>query len=122
VTARPILFLVPARGGSRRVPAKNLRPVGGVPLVGLAVRRALAAAALVAGGPHAVVCSTDDETIAATAAAWGAEVPFRRPPPLATSEASSADVAVHALDVPNEVRRTRRFPRTAMAGVLGGGL
>lgn len=94
----PVLFLVPARGGSRRVPGKNLREVAGVPLVGWAVRIARQAAAAVPGGPHATVCSTDDPTIAAAAAAWGAEIPFLRPTGLATDDASSADVALHALD------------------------
>ena len=52
----------------------------------------------VPGGPHAVVCSTDDATIAALARAWGAEVPFSRPRELATADATSVDVALHALD------------------------
>lgn len=94
----PVLFLVPARGGSRRVPGKNLRTVAGIPLVGSAVRIARLAAATVPGGPHAVVCSTDDTAIAAAAAAWHAEVPFLRPAELAGDAASSIDVALHALD------------------------
>ncbi len=93
----PILFLIPARGGSRRVPGKNLRHVGGIPLVGRAARTARAAAALLPGGPHCVVCSTDDPAIAAAAAAWGAEV-LDRPPALAADEAGSVDVALHALE------------------------
>lgn len=93
----PILFLVPARGGSRRVPGKNLRLVGGIPLVGRASRAALAAAASLDGGPHRVVCSTDDDGIAEAAATWGAEV-LARPAALATDEATSLDVALHALD------------------------
>ena len=93
-----ILFLVPARGGSRRVPGKNLRAVGGIPLVGWAVRNGLAAASALSGGPHRVVCSTDDEAIADAAAAWGATIQ-RRPPELATDDATSASVALHALDV-----------------------
>jgi len=93
-----VLFLVPARGGSVRVPRKNLRLVAGIPLVGRAVRAARLAAEAVPGGPHAVVCSTDDPEIAAAAADWGAEVPFTRPPGLATATATSADAAIHALD------------------------
>jgi UDP-hydrolysing UDP-N-acetyl-D-glucosamine 2-epimerase len=91
-----VLFLVPARGGSRRVPGKNLRTVGGVPLVARAIRVAHAAAAQLAGGPHLVVCSTDDQAIAATATAEGAEV-LIRPGALATDQATSVDVALHAL-------------------------
>lgn len=92
-----ILFLIPARGDSRRIPGKNLRLVGGIPLVGRAVRTGRAAAALLEGGPHPVVCSTDHPEIAASAAAWGAHV-LQRPAALATDEASSIDVALHALD------------------------
>ena len=92
-----VLFLVPARGGSVRVPGKNLALVAGIPLVGRAVRAARLAAARIDCGPHAVVCSTDDPAIAAAAAAWGAEV-LARPVQLATAGATSVDVALHALD------------------------
>ncbi len=95
----PILFLVPARGGSKRVPGKNLREVGGIPLVGRAVRTGLGAAAALGGmaAGNRVVCSTDDDAVAATAEAWGGEV-LRRPAGLATDTATSLDVALHALD------------------------
>jgi N,N'-diacetyllegionaminate synthase len=93
----PVLFLVPARGGSRRVPGKNLRHVAGIPLVGHAIRTARLAAAGLADGPHPVVCSTDDQTIADVARTWGGDVPFIRPPHLASDAATSADVALHAL-------------------------
>ena len=93
-----VLFLVPARGGSVRVPGKNLRLVAGIPLVARAARTARLAAATVPGGPHAVVCSTDDPVVAATARAWGAEVPFLRPASLADATATSVDVALHAID------------------------
>ena len=91
-----ILFLVPARGGSKRVPGKNLRPVGGIPLVARAVRVGFEAARALGGGAHRVVCSTDDPAIAAIAAAWGAEV-IDRPASLAGDDATSVDVALHAL-------------------------
>lgn len=93
----PVLFLIPARGGSRRVAGKNLRLVAGIPLVGHAVRTARLAALGLAGGPHPVVCSTDDATIAATALAWGGAVPFIRPDALAGDDATSVAVALHAL-------------------------
>jgi CMP-N-acetylneuraminic acid synthetase len=96
IVAAPTLFLVPARDGSKRITGKNLRLVGGIPLVGWAVRTGLAAAAVLADGPHRVVCSTDDDAIAATALAWGAEV-IRRPSVLASDDASSAAVALDAL-------------------------
>ncbi len=94
----PVLFLIPARGGSRRGPTKNLREVAGIPLVGWAARIARAAASGLGGGPHRVVCSTDDPTIARVAASWGAEVPFVRAAELASDAAGSVDVALDALD------------------------
>ena len=94
----PVLFLIPARGGSKSLPGKNLRTVGGIPLVGRAARTARQAVRRLPGGGHRVVCSTDAPEIAAAAKSWGAEVPFLRPEPLATDTADSADVALHALD------------------------
>ena len=91
------LFLIPARGGSRRVEGKNLRLVGGIPLVGRAARVGRLAAGALDGGPHRVVCSTDDATIAGLARRWGAEV-LDRPAGLATDSASSQDVVLDALD------------------------
>jgi len=93
----PILFLVPARGGSRRIPRKNLREVAGIPLVGHAVRTARLTAGQLPGGPHIVACSTDDAEIAAAARAWGAEI-IDRPAHLATDKATSVDAVIHALD------------------------
>jgi N,N'-diacetyllegionaminate synthase len=94
----PVLFLIPARGGSQRVPGKNLRTVAGIPLVAHAIRIGRQASALVPDGPHAVVVSTDDPAIAAVATAWHGEVPWLRPAALATASATSIDVALHALD------------------------
>jgi N,N'-diacetyllegionaminate synthase len=92
-----LLFLVPARGGSVRLPGKNLLPVGGIPLVGRAIRTARLAAATL-GQPDAIVaCSTDDPAIATAARAWHAEV-IDRPARLATADATSVDVALHALE------------------------
>jgi N,N'-diacetyllegionaminate synthase len=95
---RSVLFVIPARGGSKGLPGKNLRPLGGIPLVGRAIRAARAAAGTLPGTGHRVVCSTDDAHIAAVAAEWGADVPFTRPPHLASDEADSVGVAIHALD------------------------
>lgn len=86
------LFLIPARGGSQRVPGKNLRTLAGIPLVGWATRIARAAA----GPDDLVVCSTDDPAIATAAESWGA-TSLLRPAALASADASSVDVAVHAL-------------------------
>lgn len=88
------LVLIPARGGSKGVPRKNLRPVGGRPLLVWTVRQALALA-----GPEVdVVVSTDDDEIARVALEAGAEVPFRRPADLARDETPTEDAVIHALE------------------------
>ena len=78
-----IVAVIPARGGSKGVPRKNLREVGGVPLVVRAIRSAQAAASV-----DRVVVSTDDAEIAAVAFAAGADV-VDRPADLAGDTASS---------------------------------
>jgi N-acylneuraminate cytidylyltransferase len=87
-----VVVVIPARGGSKGVPRKNLRRVGGVPLVARAVRNARAATQV-----DRVVVSTDDQEIAAVAREWGAEVVLR-PAALADDVASSEAVVLHALD------------------------
>nr|WP_255680244.1 acylneuraminate cytidylyltransferase family protein [Azonexus sp. R2A61] len=86
--------MVPARGGSKRLPGKNVRLLGGKPLIAWTLDTAHRSDCLVD-----VVVSTDDPAIAAAAASFGATVPGLRPHFLATDEAGSADVAIHALDV-----------------------
>ncbi|MEU3447088.1 acylneuraminate cytidylyltransferase [Streptomyces thermolilacinus] len=90
---RTVLAVIPARGGSKGVPGKNLAPVGGVPLVARAVRACLAARRVT----HVAV-STDDPDIAAVAAGAGADV-VRRPAALADDTATSEAALLHALDV-----------------------
>ncbi|MCX4421928.1 N-acylneuraminate cytidylyltransferase [Streptomyces mirabilis] len=89
---RRVLAVIPARGGSKGVPAKNLLPVGGVPLVARAVRECRATR-LVTG----VVVSTDDQAIAAAAREAGAEVVLR-PAAIAGDTATSEAAVLHALD------------------------
>jgi len=84
--------VIPARGGSKGVPGKNVARVGGVPLVARAVRAALAA------GVGDVRVSTDDPAVAAAAVAAGARV-IERPAHLAGDTASSESALLHALDV-----------------------
>ncbi|SMF13973.1 N-acylneuraminate cytidylyltransferase [Streptomyces sp. Amel2xC10] len=89
---RRVLAVIPARGGSKGVPAKNLVPVGGVPLVARAVRECLAARLVTD-----VVVSTDDHAIAAAAREAGAEVVLR-PAAIAGDTATSEAAVLHALD------------------------
>ena len=92
------LCVIPARGGSRGVPRKNLRAVAGKPLIVWTIEQALGAAMeLAAPDDVRVVVSSDDEEIASVAAAAGAEVPFRRPPELAGDETATEPVVLHAL-------------------------
>jgi N-acylneuraminate cytidylyltransferase len=84
--------VIPARGGSKGVPGKNLRRVGGVPLVVRAVRACRAASRV-----DLVVVSTDDDAIAAAAQGAGAQV-VRRPAALAGDSATSESALLHALD------------------------
>jgi N-acetylneuraminate synthase/N,N'-diacetyllegionaminate synthase len=95
-----LLFLIPARGGSKGFPGKNLATLAGIPLVGRAVRAARIVADELPGAR--VVCSTDDDAIAAAARASGAETPFVRPAALATDGARTLDVVRHAVDALDE--------------------
>ena len=88
-----ILALVLARGGSKRLPGKNIRMLGGKPLINWSID-----AALGVPGICEVLVSTDDPAIAQVCRAAGALVPWLRPAELASDTASSVDVALHALD------------------------
>jgi len=87
------LGLIPARGGSKGVPRKNLRTLGGRPLIGWTIDAARGSRRL-----DRTIVSTDDAEIAAVAEALGADVPFLRPAALATDEATALDVVRHALE------------------------
>lgn len=87
-----VLAIIPARGGSRRLPRKNLKPLAGKPLIAYTIEAALMA------GLRAVVVSTDDPEIAAEAENRGACVPFIRPAHLASDTATSVDVAIHCVN------------------------
>ena len=89
---RTILGLIPARGGSKGLPRKNIRPLLGKPLVVWTIEQALASKYL-----DRVVVSTDDEEITDVAKRYGAEVPFLRPKKFATYGAKGIDVVLHAI-------------------------
>ncbi len=84
--------IIPARGGSKRIPRKNLKPFDGVPMIVRSIRTALGS-----GLFDRVVVSTDDQEIAEVARAHGADVPFLRPADLADDFTGTAAVIVHAL-------------------------
>lgn len=87
-----ILGLIPARGGSKGIPRKNLAPLAGRPLIAHTIAAALASARL-----DRVVVSTDDPEIASVAGQYGAEVPFMRPADLADDTAPALAVIRHAV-------------------------
>lgn len=91
-TATGVVAIVPARGGSKGLPGKNLAPVAGVPLITRTIRAAVGASRI-----DAVFVSTDDDRIADAAHAEGAGV-IRRPVELAGDTASSESALLHALD------------------------
>lgn len=87
-----ILTVIPARGGTKRLPGKNIRYLGGRPLIAWSID-----AAVESKCAGTIIVSTDDPAIAAVSVECGAEVPWLRPRELATDSASSIDVALHAL-------------------------
>jgi YrbI family 3-deoxy-D-manno-octulosonate 8-phosphate phosphatase len=94
MVARPeVLAIVPARGGSKSLPRKNLRRLGGHPLVAYSI-----AAGLQSGAVTRVIVSTDDEEIAEVSRSYGAEVPFIRPSALAMDDTRDLPVFRHALE------------------------
>lgn len=87
------LAVIPARGGSKRIPRKNVRPFAGKPMILYAIEAARAA-----GVFDRVVVTTDDADIAAISAAAGAEVPFMRPAELADDHTPTVPVIAHAVE------------------------
>ncbi|MBN8489251.1 MAG: pseudaminic acid cytidylyltransferase [Burkholderiales bacterium] len=85
------LAVIPARGGSKRIPRKNIRPFGGQPMIAWSIR-----AALDSGCFDRVIVSTDDAEIAEVARQQGAEVPFMRPPELSDDHTGTIPVIAHA--------------------------
>ncbi len=87
-----VLAIIPARGGSKGVPGKNIRKLNGKPLIGYTVETAKKSKYV-----NRVVVSTDNQKIANLAKSFGAEIPFVRPKYLAVSSAKTIDVVKHTL-------------------------
>lgn len=86
------LAVIPARGGSKRIPRKNIRSFAGKPIIGWSIEAARAC-----GLFDRILVTTDDDEIAQVAAAFGAEAPFRRPPELADDHTPTVPVIAHAI-------------------------
>jgi pseudaminic acid cytidylyltransferase len=89
---RPIA-VIPARGGSKRIPRKNVREFAGQPMIAWPIQ-----AALSSGCFDRVIVSTDDDEVARVSRSFGADVPFRRPAELSDDHATTSAVMAHAMD------------------------
>lgn len=87
------LFIIPARGGSRGIPGKNIKPLAGKPLIHYSIE----VARQLAPDSHILV-TTDSDEIAGVAEATGLPVPYRRPAELASDTAGSREVMLHVMD------------------------
>lgn len=87
------LYVIPARGGSKGIPHKNIKPLCGIPLIGYAINTARELA-----DDSDICLTTDDPEIAAVAEELGLKVPFLRPAELATDKSGTYEVLLHALD------------------------
>lgn len=87
------LAVIPARGGSKRIPRKNIRPFAGRPMIAWSIEAAIRSACF-----DRILVSTDDEEIAETARAAGAEVPFQRPASLSDDHTGTIPVIAHATE------------------------
>ncbi|MDB3979058.1 acylneuraminate cytidylyltransferase family protein [Pseudomonadales bacterium] len=92
IDGKKVLAVIPARGGSKGLPGKNIRDLGQKPLIAWTIEAALSSDII----DHTIV-STDCDQIAEVSKHFGADVPFVRPHWLSTDEASSADVVLHTL-------------------------
>ena len=99
-----VLALIPARGGSRRLPGKNLLKLCGEPITVWSIKAAQQSKYV-----DRIVVSTDSDEIAEVARAAGADVPFMRPNYLASDTASSLDVVKHALNELNQKGQCYEF-------------
>lgn len=92
-----ILAIIPARGGSKRLPHKNILPLGGKPLIAWTIEAALKSIYITD-----VIVSTDNKEIASISQKYGAKVPFIRPSDISNDVATSIDVVKHAVNYQKE--------------------
>lgn len=92
IPVEKILTIIPARGGSKGVPRKNIKMLGGKPLIAYTIEAALQSKSI-----GRLIVSTDDQEIADVSESYGATVPFLRPPEFASDKAKAIGVVKHAL-------------------------
>jgi CMP-N,N'-diacetyllegionaminic acid synthase len=93
INGKKVLAIIPARGGSKGLPGKNIKELCGKPLIAWTIEQAKFCSNI-----DRIVVSTDDEKIAEIAKKYGAEVPFIRPAELANDTSPTIDVIFHAID------------------------
>ncbi|MEY8239850.1 MAG: acylneuraminate cytidylyltransferase family protein [Cycloclasticus sp.] len=93
INGKKLLAIVPARGGSKRLPGKNIKPIGGKPLIAWTIEAAVQSSYV-----DKIIVSTDDTDIASISRRFGAEIPFMRPKCYAKDTSTSLDVVMHAID------------------------
>lgn len=94
INDKRVLAIIPARGGSKGVPRKNIRMVAGKPLIGWTIEEARKSKYI-----DRLILSSDDEEIIEVAKSWGCEVPFVRPDELARDDTPGIDPVLHAMDM-----------------------
>jgi CMP-N,N'-diacetyllegionaminic acid synthase len=92
INDKTVLAIIPARGGSKGLPGKNIRPICGKPLIAWSIEQSLSSICI-----DRTIVSTDSADIANVARKYGADVPFIRPDDLATDQASTMEVVDHAI-------------------------
>lgn len=92
IKQKKVLAIIPARGGSKGLPGKNIRPLNGMPLIAWPIKTALNSQYI-----DRVIVTTDDEQIAKIAKEYGAEVPFMRPAEFAKDTSPSSEAIIHAI-------------------------
>ncbi len=90
---KKLLAIIPARGGSKRLPRKNILNLSGKPMIAWTIEAALGSKYI-----DRVVVSTDDDEIALISTKYGADVPFKRPDFLSTDQSSSIDTVLHTIN------------------------
>ena len=88
-----IVAIIPARGGSKRIPRKNLKSFHGKPIIAYAIKAAIKSRCF-----DKIIVSTDDEEIAQVAREWGADVPFIRPDNISDDYATTVEVIQHSIE------------------------
>jgi CMP-N,N'-diacetyllegionaminic acid synthase len=106
INNRSLIALIPARGGSKGLPGKNIKPLCGKPLIAWTIEQAKKSRYL-----DDIIISTDSEKIADISLRYGARVPFLRPKELGTDTATAIDVILYALDY---LERQDRLPDLIM--------